>query len=239
MPGDLPADEETTDGPRPFGVPKDYSVTLPNQAGQTADALSRTTTQAPRYWTGDEWTIARGIEASDRAALQLLMKEMGFISPTSRLVLGAWDQTSANGFKEILSWANVNGTNWQSALVSMRENAMQFTDPGEAGAPLVARVSNPDEIAAGLRDVFRERLGAGDIPEEKIKAMVAAYQGEEAAAQRQEHELAQTGGGTVVAPPDFQTWAAEQARRTDPTAYDANKVVDRFSRMADLLGGQG
>lgn len=239
MPGELPDDDETVDtGPRPIGVPRDYTTTAPNRVGQTADALSRTTTTPPRYWTGDEWTTPKGLASEDRAALQLLMKQIGLLAPNARIVLGGWDQTSASAFREVLAWANVNGVPWTTALEQLQQSSAQFPQDFSSQAPLVARVSDPNEIAQGLRDAFRERLGVGDIPEEKIAAMVKAFQGEQVAAQRAEYDAGNASGGTVVAAPSFETFADMQAKAADPTAYDSRKVVGAADYLSRKLRGE-
>lgn len=227
----LPDDDEDPNEskPHPFGVPDDYTVTAPNRVGMTADALSRSTTTPPRYWTGDQNTLVRDLSPEDRGTLQVMMRQIGLISPTARLANGTWDTTSANAFKEILTWANVNGVTWREALQDMLSNSEQFGALEPQGGDL-PKVSNPEDIKTVLRDTFREKVGSGLIDEAKLDAMVKAYQGEELTAQNQT-------SGTIVRPMDPQVFADQQAQLYDKTGYDSTKVADRFDRIAALLGG--
>lgn len=109
--------------------------------------------------------------------------------------------------------------------------------PGKEGAPLTIELTNPEDLKAGLHDMFRSKLGQGNIDPAKIDAMVAAYQQHEASYQRQQYANAET-GGTVVAPPSLATFADEQAKQIDPTAYDAYKVLDKFSVLEKELSGR-
>lgn len=234
-------DEEETDRDAPIGVGRDYTVERPtSRGGMSADAAEQydpITSVKPRYWKGDEWSTPRGLSSEDRAALQLLMKQLGFIDPKARIVLGEWDQKSATAFKNVLAWANVNGTDWTVALSAMAKSAEQYPPDIEERAPLVSRVSNPDELKAALRETLKAKLGTGDaVDEAGLDRMVAAYQQKEKAFQQQAYNADET-GGTIVEPPSFDTFADVKAKAADPTAYDSRKVVEAAEVVKQMLAG--
>jgi hypothetical protein len=67
--------------------------------------------------------------------------------------------------------------------------------------------------------------------------MVWAYQGQEASYQTQQYANAQS-GGTLVQPPSVDTFADQQAKKIDPTGYDAYRVLDKFSVLERELTGR-
>lgn len=228
--------DDNEDAPGPLGVSRDYrtSVTLDHQTMGSADAADRWSGPrevTPRYFTGHQWTIAGKLASEDRAAVQLAMKQLGLIGPRTSIQLGAWDQTSANAFKQVLSWANVNGTTWVEALQDMQLQSATYGPAVDLPEPDPVKVTHPDDIERGLRDYFQERLGSGRaVPDEKIRAMVAAWQGEEIAAQRDT-------GPVVTGARTFETFADEQAQQTDPTAYDSRKVISGLQHVFSMFDG--
>lgn len=110
-------------------------------------------------------------------------------------------------------------------------------DRGPERQPFTAVVSNPDDLEREIREGFKEAIGSGKVPEERLRALVAKMQGMERAAQRAEYDAAET-GGEVVRPPSMETFIEEEAQRENPAAFDAHKFLDRFSVVADMLGGR-
>lgn len=109
--------------------------------------------------------------------------------------------------------------------------------PEREEAPFSGQVSNPLDIAAGLRAAFRERTGSGKIPDDELERMISAFQAEQVNAQRAGFD-ARKSGGTAVAAPDFASFAEQEAKRVNPVGFRAHTYIDKFSAIADMLGGQ-
>lgn len=110
--------------------------------------------------------------------------------------------------------------------------------PAEEGPPpLVARVTNPEDIVRSAREGVRSALGF--VPDDiDFDALVRKRQGQEVAYQSAVHSAGQGGGGTIAAPMDDAAFADIEAKRLDPTAYDSRKVVSAADYLAKKLRGQ-
>lgn len=235
---DYGADEETGGTRSPIGVGKDYTADVRDRSSIASGPFGPTTSVKPRYWTGDEWTTPKGLANEDRASLQLLLKQLGFIDPKARLVLGQWDQKSATGFKNVLAWANTNGTDWQTALGAMAQSSEQFPQDGELGerAPFSPEVANPLDLRAALKQAATEVLGGG-ITDEQIAAISDRFQQQQIGAQRSTYNTAET-GGTSVAAPSFENFAEEQVRALDPIKADSRSAVKVASVIQQMMEGK-
>lgn len=155
--------------------------------------------------------------------------------------VGVWDPTTRTAYRSLLGYANTLGTTDEFALRRWMATGMGATDPTPTQRqPFVAEVTSPDDIRFGLREYFREHVGSGKIDEARLDAAVDAYQGKEITAQRSAYDLTAStgGGGTVAKPPSFEAFADEQAQQANPVAYDAHKLLDKFSAVSTMLGGQ-
>lgn len=238
-------EEDDSAGPAPIGVPRDYVIPRQGARMGSADASERWADVQydvkPRYWTGDQWTTVRSLRPEDRASLQLVLKQMGLIPQGTSVVLGAWDDPSASGFREVLAWANTNGVTWQQALEQMLVSRDQFGDLEASGEELpafTAEVANPEDIKRAFREGMKSRLGVGQVEEDRLERAVAAYQRQQIDAQRSQYNAQTGGGGTVTAPMDFETFADIEAKKADPTAYDSRKVVGAADYFVKKLRGE-
>lgn len=192
------------------------------------------------YVSADQWEPAN-YPGPRVAQLQTMLVEAGLLDldDLDHDALGYYDSATRNAYRELLTRANAAGASWDETLNVMRQNpvAMQRAPRGQQRAPFSAVVTHPEDVERGLKDYFREALGSGAIAEEKIKQMVAAYQGQQVAAQRSEYN-AGVGGGTVQAPMNFDTFADIQAKIADPTAYDSRKVIGAADYLARKLKGE-
>lgn len=123
-----------------------------------------------------------------------------------------------------------------SPLDAFNEAAKVQTGFEETRQPLVTTVSNPVDIKEAMREAAKDAIGRGSIDEAKLDEIVARWQGMERHSQQEQYDLSET-GGTRVAPPSFETFAENEARKIDPTAADAYKVMDKFSVMMERFGG--
>lgn len=108
--------------------------------------------------------------------------------------------------------------------------------PPQRGDVFTASVSNPDEIRSGVRDSARELTGTGNIGAAAEADAVRDYQAEEIASQRAAADAAKT-GGVVTAPRSFDEFAKQRAEQNNPVGFRAHKYLDKFSAIANMLGG--
>lgn len=247
-----PGAAPSSDGPRPLGVPEDYTVPgqVPSQTpvsdtGNILSTLNRTAQPiAPRYFDGDQWRPA-SLPPNRIAELQQDLVEAGALE--GRFRIGVWDKASRDAYKAVLETANASGTTAPEALATWRAGTDTDTEPGAERAkraPLVVRQSNPDDLRAVFRKSARSVLGR-KLDDSQVDRMVAAYQAAEAAPQRQAHAMGgdefgdNPTGGTVTDPMDPRTFGEIEAREADPLRADSRKVVKQFDALAGMLGEGG
>jgi hypothetical protein len=156
----------------------------------------------------------------------------------NQITYGGRDATTVAAWNQLVGQsADAFGAGVKMSPSSLLDELKGHPTPNGGKAPLTISLSNPDDIEAHLQDMFRTKLGQGNIDPSKIDAMVKAYQGQEASYQTQSYNQAQT-GGTVVQPPSVDTFADTQAKQIDPTGYDAYKVLDKFSVLEKELTGR-
>lgn len=222
---------------QPIGVPSGYhgpATPSFHAPGIGVHYSYDTGYRADPYVDGDEWGPA-GSSPDVIAEIQQRMVGAGLLKGSYRI--GVWDAPSRSGYRDLLEFANGLGVDDGTALKRYGEAQGETK---EKRAPLVMEVSNPLDIKAALRDTLKEKLGQAGIDDKRLDAMVAAYQGSEKSYQQQQYDLGgeDGAGGTVVRPPDVTTFADQQAKKVDPTAYDAYKVLDKFSVLEKELTGQ-
>lgn len=147
------------------------------------------------------------------------------------LTVRAWQQLVAQSAEAFVAGARISPDDLLGELVSS-----PIPRPGQEEAPFSGQVTNPLDIAAGLRAAFRERTGSGKIPEDEMERMISAFQSEQVKAQRANFD-ARKSGGTTVAAPDFATFAEQEAERVNPVGFRAHEYLDKFSAIESMLGG--
>lgn len=197
----------------------------------------------PRYFDGDQWAPA-SLPPEQLAALQKAMVQAGLLKP-GQAQLGVWDQPSMSAYTELLAFANASGSDVATALKQWG-TAHDQQPGGDIRAPLTVRVTNPDDLKAVFRKSVIDTLGQG-WDSDKIDRMVAAYQGVETEAQQQQYAMTGSGsqtdpgtGGTVVNPPNPQTFAETQARQENPDLaqeHDSLGFIDAFNQLVGKWSG--
>lgn len=191
------------------------------------------------YLDSDQWLPANEDPASI-AQLQTMLVEAGLLDldDLEHEQLGFYDDATRGAFRDLLARSNAGGATWETTLTKMRRNpaAASRRDKGRERAPFVAQLTNAADIERGLHEFMREKIGRG-LKKDQLAPMVKAYQDQELAAQKALYDAQET-GGTVTAPPDFETFADQQAQLAAPTAYSAHKVLDKFSTVASMLRGE-
>ena len=224
----------------PIGVPADYVVERPGEEIRVEGIGYRTgqpTIIPPSFFDGDEYIPAQQ-SAEDRARLQMLMYRLGILSKDFQL--GVWDAPTRLAYRGVLEFANGAGITdvglalrqyGESIDVSKMRNGEQ-----PKRAPLVIRKTSPDELRRVFEAAASQALGER-APAEEIERMVRAYQGQEAAFQRQAWDATYE-GGTLTEPPSAETFAMDQFEETRPIETGAFEVADRVAQdFTSLLDG--
>lgn len=185
------------------------------------------------YVSTDVWE-PQNLSPPTVAQLQVMLNEAGLLG--DGFTPGAYDETTRKAYGDLLARANATGSTWESMLARMRDNPLAAEAQQNDRAPLVTRLSNPEDLKTVFRTAAKRALGYGNIPDEDLDRMVAAYQGMESSSQQAQYGAQET-GGTITAPMDPEVFADQQAKQLDPTAYDSRKVVSKFQVMAEMFGG--
>lgn len=233
-----PSGGRDSDENKYIGVPDDYrtpGMTLEEaqRRRDRGEEFETAITRRPSFKEGDDYKPASQ-PPEVIATIQQRFVDAGLITGSYRI--GMWDDATRKAYRQVLGYANARGLSDDAEALNQLASMPKVEKDRAPRAPLQVQVSNPADIRAALKETFRSKLGHGDIDDAKVDAMIAAYQGREASAQRQQYQQAET-GGTVVEPPSLETFADVQAQKADPTAYSSHKVLDKFSMIADMLGG--
>lgn len=220
----------TTD--RPLGVPEGYEV--PRQSTGIFDRIANlgAPPKPPTFMEGDDWKPARqSPEAIARVQQQLV--NAGLLDGTYRI--GLWDEKTRQAYRGVLQWANASGVDDDAeALDYLVQTRAQFGEPAQERAPLLAQVSNPLDVRRTAEDVVIDRLGS--LQPGLADQITSGYRQQELAAQQSQYDMGET-GGTVVTPPSVEAYAEDQARRADPTGFDAHEALTGFDMLSQLMGG--
>lgn len=217
----------------PIGVPSDYSVSVPAPVPYARDAR---VTATPNFFEGDDWRPASQ-PPETIARVQRDLATSGLLKGNYRI--GVWDDSTRGAYRDLLTYANAIGeADDQRALRRYMASGVGDSESDEPERqPLVARVSNPVDIKATVKDTARERLGSGKVDPKLEQQIVSGYQQQQVAAQQQEYNMSGGAGGTVVAPPSLEEFAEQQLQKSDPVRYDSRKVVSKFEVIANMLRG--
>lgn len=247
----LPAvPESEPELPNPIGVPPDYVVerdksyshTSPSPDGGRSTRRTRTEkrTYTPRYFEGYDWRPA-SLPPDRIVQLQRALIDAGLIDGNAKIHLGVWDETSRDGYRKLLAFANASGLDEHAALNQWKMTRDQFGDPAQSLPPLQVKLSNPDDLKLVFRKAVMDSLGEG-WDETKLDAMVASYQEQERQAQTEAYNLQVANGGegaagTVTTPPSPDTFALSQVESEDPTGAQAYKGLHFQNEFFQMLGG--
>jgi len=113
---------------------------------------------APKYQTGDEFTVA-SMPPEQLARLQQQLASAGLIGSNTKIRVGIADDATVAAFKSLLGFANVNGLDWHSALSKL------MTNPPVDTTPSIEQTSPMDEDLA-LYSAAQKLLGRDPTPQQ-------------------------------------------------------------------------
>lgn len=240
-----PPGKAASAGPKPIGVPDDYSVpggrapTPGFGRGFGAPSDYQLPPRTPLYFDGDELAPA-SFSPEKVVALQKAMVTAGLIGPKTKFRLGVWDDTTRGAYTDLLAYANAAGVDDKEAL--KRYAASGIGGPGEGAgegrAPLTIRKSNPADLVAVADTVARATLGRKLRPEESAR-FAAAFQGTEVSEQTTAYNQAE-GGGTMTQGPNAQAFMAERIRKeygVEAASHDLSEQFGEFGKLLNEVGG--
>lgn len=234
---------------KPIGVPAGFTAQRPG--GATASVFGAKVpvpgvgAVQPRYFEGHEWDPAT-IPAEDRAQIQLTLREAGLYAKGQKFVLGVWDDSTRTAYKKLLAYANGTGQTWDQALAEYGKTggAAGGMIDADTGAPLgsgtgalVARTTNPSDLAASFEVIYRDRTGRRPSPGE-LSRMVSAYISGEVAQQSQAASASLT-GGQVSDVMDPKLFAKQEAEKADQAGAFRQDAIDTFRTLGNVLTGGG
>lgn len=251
-------DDESSTNKKKYigGFPDDYSI--PGAGGSSREELGdirfrRPPTQYagyPTYFNGDEY-IPANFPATSIWLIQQQLAKVGLLR--GNFSKQVWDPTTRNAYKQLLALANAQGINAEQALTQMMNNVGEVGTEGGGGqyttdengniipvggsqaAPLVTRTSDPTQLRQLFRKAVIEQLGEG-WSQDKINAMVAAYNQIEISKQTQANAMQQGAGGTISDIPSPESFIQGQVEAQDPIGVQTHQALDftgEFMEMAN------
>lgn len=211
-----------------WGVPKNYLAPVYNPDSPTMFDMRR-----PLYQFGDELDFT-GWRTEDILALQQQLKKAGLFTSTFK-PSGVWDKKSRGAMIDLMTDANLIGSDWQSLLTQRLEGIAAAGGGrggggggGGGGGLSLQEVTNPMDIEALGQDTAQAVAGRKLLGGE-VGQFVGAYQGMERTAPPIE------GGQFVVAPPSPKVFAEKQVRGQLQAESSAHDLAGQFNSFASIL----
>lgn len=126
------------------------------------------------YTVGQEWTLFRTMDQASIAAIQGDLIRAGMLTNEEVTRPGVWDTNSAAAMGSVMTFANLQGTTWQTSISKLektskawqKENAKRLAaERAKNGYKKVPFTVTPytapdyDTLVAGARQAFREIVG--------------------------------------------------------------------------------
>lgn len=185
------------------------------------------------YVNGDEWVPAT-YNVEDRDRLKYRMNQAGLYG-TAGYQSGSWTRDDANAYQQVLEASNATLTRDDNVVIDNIANEVK-KGPRVQGprAPLVSKISNPDDIRAVIKDsafsLIGQRLSAAE--EDRLVAM---YQQREQA-ENQATYAAGAAGGTVTGAPSAQAFAEAQIEQLRPGEVGVHQHLAAFEKILGSMG---
>lgn len=187
-----------------------YTGFTGQQLRGTADR-PQVTNVPPRYFDGDEDMIAT-FTREQIADIQAKMKKAGILG---KYRVGVADEATVSAFKDVLSQANRELSDWNVGLSVLQQGAVG----GGGGLPY--RVSSPDDLRTVIEDSSRLVLGRVANPE-FTNRVVKAYQ---------DVQMREQTAPTTVKAPQADVFAEKQIKKRFGAEADAYE----FAKFADII----
>lgn len=194
-----------------------------------------------RYFA-DSARVPLGWSKEKISDTQRLLDKLGLYGKDGT-TLGEWSPQDQKVFGTVLAYANQSGLTWKETIAEWtmvglpRELKAQLAANTAAGPPpLSIKLANPADLKAVFKAAARSILGNGNLDEDTIARLTAAFQAEQTRAQTSEYNTVQAGGASIDAP-DADVFAEEQVRALDPIKADARGAVKVASVIQRMMEG--
>lgn len=217
---------------QPLGPPQGYYQE--QAAFQGAQADPEFAAMGP-YIQGDQWTPAFSMSTEDRDRLKARMNAAGLYGTTG-YQSGSWTAEDAQAYQTVLESANGMGKRDPNVVID--NIASQVTKSARVQgprAPLVSRISNPDDIRAVLRESAYSLTGSRLSDEDEAR-LISAYQGQEQSASGAAYAAGGGAGGTVTDPASAQNFADAQIERMRPKEVAVHRHLEAFEKILGSMG---
>lgn len=190
------------------------------------------------YVNGDEWVPAYTYSPEDRDRLKSRMNAAGLYGTTG-YSSGTWTADDARAYQTVLESANGMGQRDADVVIDNLANSARAGARVQGPkAPLVSRITNPDDIRAVLRQSAYDLTGSrlSDADEQRL---IAAYQGQQTAAD----QAANAGAGgapgsatTVTNEASMQNFANAQIEQMRPGDVATHRHLAAFEKILQSMG---
>lgn len=190
------------------------------------------------YVNGDEWVPAFNLSPEDRDRLKARMNAAGLYG-TSGYQSGTWTAADANAYQTVLESANGMGERDAEVVIdNLANESRKGTRVQGPRAPLVSRISNPDDIRAVIRQSAYDLTGSR-LSDEEEQRLISMYQGSQQAESQGEYGAAGGAPGssaTVIQAAGMENFANAQIERMRPGDVAAHRHLDAFEKILGSMG---
>lgn len=177
-------------------------------------------------------------KGNDLVQLQAQLYRAGFYSGDVALDdidFGNHDEDSFNAFKRAVGRAaNFAQAGESTSLADILKTVSKPVATGRAGSGgrgSATVLTNPADIVRMVEKIAKDVTGHKLTDDQRQRA-VAVWQSQERG-----YAAGVEGGGTVVKPPDFDTFAENFAKQEDPQGAFRQRAIGVFGELGSILGG--
>lgn len=242
-----------------LGVPNgyQYQAGVPNPGVLTAvgaDAAAQVDApRTPLYMTGSEYSIA-SLPPDQIARLQQAMAAAGLIGASTNVRVGIADSATVSAYKSLLSFANVNGTDVNTALQTLVDHpqsspaqTIQLPSPVDEDAALRTKAQNvlghdpTEQQLDGFRSFYNDAYTAGQTttPTAANPADTTNPDGTPNATGTGDDVTPIGADPTVTQPPTMDDAADQYLRQNDSQGIGQQNVATKYSTLLSILTGGG
>lgn len=259
-PGGSASSSGSDDGTaRPIGVPKTYAppdrfTPSPLTQFRLGEHGSPTPRPPAPYYDGAEYgpTV---LSPEARWKLQQRMAAAGVIGPKQVFRRGVWDETTAKAFRDVLSFANQNGVEYDDALDQLTARGglgQQVNGAGQTVGGAAAQqvkpghqttLTAPLDLEAQVQSAAQARLGR-KLRKNEISKFISIYHGLEtktSATMAASNDREALGQNTTVTTAPNVAPAADNFIDTnmgaEAGAHDVSTAFDTFKKLIGAGNG--
>ena len=229
-----------------FNPPDNVISKAPDPVSQMLGFVATSAQQPPRYKSGDELALA-SMPPETIARMQSALATVGLIGPSTTIHVGLADSATVSAFKALMTYANVNGQDWQTSLSQLAANppvkastSTTMPNPVNEDNALYSAARSlfgHDPTQAQL-DGFRPYYNSTLTTQPQTTDMIGSVGQPDIGSTTSGDMLAGT-STTTVAPLNVDDAAQQFLRQTAPGEVAAQQVATKYQTLMKILGGSG